>query len=349
MQNNLIDTIHSILDIGLHQSRADFLQSIAKKIFKEIPAKYIVIGHIIPGEKAKIKTDVFLDNGLETGNITFTIKDTPCEKIILHRKVCLYPKDVSNLFPDHLIKKNVESYVGAPILTSNNKLQGLLFLMDVQPIKAQKLMSSLCEFLASRIGAELELFQSASDHREGIALKNREQTAANTRLGGSKLERLNKELKREIKHQAILLEEKNKKLEDTVVALRVLLEQNKIIEQNISRTIKFNLEKIILPNLEKLRDQLDNNEHQALCQIITTNLIDITRPLLPATKSSLLNKLSPSELRVANLIKQGNNTKDIGQVLNLSTQTIATHRCNIRKKLGLTNQKENLFSVLNQS
>jgi DNA-binding NarL/FixJ family response regulator len=348
MQNNSLNTIHSILNIGHQQSSGDFLKSIAKTIFKEIPAKYIVISHIIPGEKTKLTTDVFLDDGQETGNITYTIKDTPCEKAILNRKVCLYPKDVSSLFPDLLTTKNIESYVGAPILTSNNKLQGLLYLMDVKPIRAKKLTSALCEFLAGRIGAKLELFQSASDHKESLALKNRQQAPANISLG-SKLERLNKELQREVKHQAILLEKKNKQLKDTVAALRVLLEQNKIIEQDISRTIKFNLEKIILPNLEKLRDQLDNNRHQALCQIITTNLIDITKPLLPATKSSLLNKLSPSELRVANLIKQGNNTKDIGQVLNLSSQTIATHRRNIRKKLGLTNQKENLFTVLNQS
>ena len=59
--------------------------------------------------------------------------------------------------------------------------------------------------------------------------------------------------------------------------------------------------------------------------------------------SEELSGLTFSELRVAGLIVQGMQNKQIAEKLNVSLHTIEWHRRHIRKKLGLLDRKENLM------
>jgi len=58
------------------------------------------------------------------------------------------------------------------------------------------------------------------------------------------------------------------------------------------------------------------------------------------------SRLTPTEIEIANLIKQGKQTKDICKLLHMSKGAINFHRNNIRKKLGLNKEKVNLRSFL---
>ncbi len=52
--------------------------------------------------------------------------------------------------------------------------------------------------------------------------------------------------------------------------------------------------------------------------------------------------LTPTEIQTANLIKQGKTSKEIAELVNLSTRTVEFHRDNIRKKMGVKNKKVTL-------
>jgi DNA-binding CsgD family transcriptional regulator len=62
--------------------------------------------------------------------------------------------------------------------------------------------------------------------------------------------------------------------------------------------------------------------------------------------SSKFLRLSPAELEVSNLVRQGKNTKEIAEIMNLAESTIDFHRDNIRQKLGIKNKKINLKTYL---
>ena len=86
-------------------------------------------------------------------------------------------------------------------------------------------------------------------------------------------------------------------------------------------------------------------KQRAYIGIIESNLNDIVSPFVHGLSSKLI-KLSPTELQVSNLIKQGNTTKEIAEIMNLATSTIDFHRNNIRKKFGIKNKKTNLRTYL---
>lgn len=143
----------------------------------------------------------------------------------------------------------------------------------------------------------------------------------------------------ELKNKAARLEELN-------AALRVLLEQRQKDKTELEKNITVNIDQIIIPCVEKL---LNNNKLDALQReqlaVIQSNLSQITSSFA-ATLSTDYLKLTPQQLHIANLIKQGKTTKEIAQFLGISPRTIEVHRENIRKKLSLKKRSSNLRTHL---
>jgi DNA-binding NarL/FixJ family response regulator len=57
-------------------------------------------------------------------------------------------------------------------------------------------------------------------------------------------------------------------------------------------------------------------------------------------------KLSPREIEICNMIRNGSTSKEIADLLNLTLKTVETHRVNIRRKLKLAGKDINLISYL---
>jgi len=155
-------------------------------------------------------------------------------------------------------------------------------------------------------------------------------------------------LKREIRERKQAeqeLELKTNNLEDANTALTVLLKKRDQDKLELEENVLSNMKQLIEPYLEKLRSTRLDERQQAFVSIIESNLEAITSPFSRNLASCYLN-LTPTEIQVADLVKQGRSSKEIADLMNLSWKTIKTHRRNIRTKLDIHNKKANLRSYL---
>jgi len=135
------------------------------------------------------------------------------------------------------------------------------------------------------------------------------------------------------------------KLEEINTTLKVILEKRNEDKVEIEERLLLNINEMILPYLEKLRKSRSNELQQSYADILESNLKEITSPFYQKMASDYYH-LTPKEIQIAGLIKQGKTTKEIAELIQSSPRAIEFHRNNLRKKFGLTNTKTNLMTHL---
>lgn len=140
-----------------------------------------------------------------------------------------------------------------------------------------------------------------------------------------------------------LLEKKYNALEEKNSTLKEIVFQLELQKNQVEQNIQSNVEALILPVLEKLKTGEKNDLH---IEILTDALRELTSSFNSSLKSRY-NTLSSREIEICNLLKNGLSSKEIADVLSISSHTINKHRFHIRTKLGVAGGKENLVSLLN--
>jgi PAS domain S-box-containing protein len=144
-------------------------------------------------------------------------------------------------------------------------------------------------------------------------------------------------------NEALMAQAEN--LETLNNALTVLLDRRDKDKEVLEEKVVSNIRELVLPYVETLkRSRLD--PRQAMCiSIVESNLQEIISPFLRKL-STEYQGLTPKEIQVAALVKQGKTTKEIAELFNVSPRAVQFHRHNIRKKLGLKSSPTNLGTYL---
>lgn len=154
-----------------------------------------------------------------------------------------------------------------------------------------------------------------------------------------------KRSERALKKREKELEVKSRNLEELNTALKVLLKQREVDKEELAERTLSNVKHLVLPYIEKLKKGSLEAKDEAYIGIVESNLKEIVSPFSQRLSSKFMT-LTPKELQVAYLIKEGRTTKEIAELLNASPGTIDFHRNNIRNKLNLKNKRANLRSYL---
>ena len=203
----------------------------------------------------------------------------------------------------------------------------------------------MCSFvdITERKITEQKLQRAYESLEQRVEERTEELVKANIRLKKEIEERKQAEQNLLQKEEELRLESLH--LEEANTALKVLLKRGEQDKNELEEKVLSNIKELALPYLDKLKLGNLDEKQGAYVEILESNLNDIISPFLKKLSSQYLN-LTPTEIQVANLIREGKSTKEIAEILNISERAIEFHRNNIRDKLGLKKSKTNLRSYL---
>lgn len=217
---------------------------------------------------------------------------------------------------------------GYPIRDSNGRItSGMEIALDI----------------TDRKNAEKRLQQYRGHLEEIVEKRTLALSETNAQLRKEMAERMHMEA--ELKQREQELKEKSHYLEEANIALRVLLEQREKDKRELEENVLTNVQKSLLPFLEKVKNAHSAKDHRVYLDILESSIKSIVSPFYRNMTLKQFN-LTPREIEIASLVKEGKSTKEIAELLILSPRTIDLHRLNIRQKLGLKSKKTNLRSVL---
>lgn len=113
----------------------------------------------------------------------------------------------------------------------------------------------------------------------------------------------------------------------------------------IRNRVKYHINVNVLPFIEKIKTAQKKGDIHTYIKIVEENLQDLS-PAFSNTRGPIMERFTPSESQIIQFVKHGQSTKEIAELLNLSTKAISFHRSNIRKKLNLVNKKVSLATFL---
>jgi DNA-binding CsgD family transcriptional regulator len=149
----------------------------------------------------------------------------------------------------------------------------------------------------------------------------------------------------ELQRNKEAIEEQKQNLAESNIALKVLLKQREMDKFDLEQKIINNIKELVIPYIERLKIAPLRERDKVLVETIEKHLNDITSPLLQRL-AHIRIVLTPQEMLVASLVKDGRSSKEIAELLNVTETTVHFHRKNLRDKLGLKKRSANLRSHL---
>jgi DNA-binding CsgD family transcriptional regulator len=133
-------------------------------------------------------------------------------------------------------------------------------------------------------------------------------------------------------------------LQEANAALRAILSRIEEEKRDIQRQIQDNVKKILMPMIYALAMEVPRPQRRYV-ELLRDNLEEITSPFV-SQLSRAHHSLTPTEIGICNMIRNGLTSKEIAQMRGVSPATISRHRERIRRKLGITGSDTNLASYL---
>jgi signal transduction histidine kinase len=135
----------------------EFFPVLCAALCRALDVPHALIGEMTPdGKRAAVRAVCW--NGRAGDPFIYDLAGTPCDKVLGAAESAFIPCGVAAAFPDDtaLADRQIEAYIGAPLLDHSGRKIGILVVMSDRPIDPTRAPRALVEIFAARAASELE-------------------------------------------------------------------------------------------------------------------------------------------------------------------------------------------------
>lgn len=139
----------------------------------------------------------------------------------------------------------------------------------------------------------------------------------------------------------------SKKTEKSNAAFKALANNQDEKKEKLKDNIMASITELVKPYIQKLKETNLSQTQKTYVENAESALDRLTSPFAKALSSKFYN-LTPTELKIAAMVKDGQSSADIGRAFSISENAVSFHRKSIRRKFNISNKKVNLATFLEQ-
>lgn len=140
-----------------------YLENLTLFLCHTLQTDHAMIGKL-NDDRTRVDIQSICSKGQITDNFSYEMKGTPCERVA-EGGFCFYGKGVQAKFPDDdlLVEMGIESYIGIPLISTTNKVLGLIALLHSKPITEDRALTDMLQIFSTQVVAELERLEAEAE------------------------------------------------------------------------------------------------------------------------------------------------------------------------------------------
>jgi PAS domain S-box-containing protein len=159
--------LRTILEGTATETGAEFFKALVRKLAEALHTQGAWVTEYI-SDSRRLKALAFWMGGQWLDGWEMVVDGTPCERVINERCLIHIPDNLVELYgedPD-VRAAGAVSYMGMPLLDSDDKILGHLAILDTRPMPAEPRAQALFQIFAARAAAELRRLRVEAQVRE---------------------------------------------------------------------------------------------------------------------------------------------------------------------------------------
>ncbi len=156
-RKNTIEALHTLLDTTALASHEQFVHTCIRDLSALYQTKFAFIGVFTDQHHKAIRTLAVQIDSKFVDNFEYQLKGTPCQDV-LNNTLEIILSGAPDKYPeDHMLKEmNIDSYFGAPLVTTTGRTLGILVVMHDSPINIHSWSRPVLTLYANRLAVELD-------------------------------------------------------------------------------------------------------------------------------------------------------------------------------------------------